>query len=131
MKRDQVESALLTGIKDQFTPKVIKAMVKTAQVRLRQVRQPDKLGLHVELKRLEHPIGNVVDTLTAVGKSDTLTARLRELEADKAAIAAQVACEPSAPRIFPDVEKRIRGLIASLERLPENPHRDDVTYRRK
>jgi hypothetical protein len=35
-----------------------------------------------------------------------------------------VACEPEPPQIYPDVEKRVRQLVQSLERLPEHPHRD-------
>lgn len=126
LKRETVESKLLEGIKAEFlAPGVIKELSNRVQARLRHIKRPDTAGLKTEMRRINAQIDNVVDSLTAVGRSDALTAKLRQLEADKAAIAAQIVYEPKPPEIVPDVAKRVRELIKSLENIPEHPYRDE------
>ncbi|MGH8194920.1 MAG: zinc ribbon domain-containing protein [Woeseiaceae bacterium] len=125
--RRKVESSLLEGIKQEFlAPGVIKELSKRVQSRLREMKQPDKGRLKRDLKLIERQIDNVVESLSTIGTSEALTAKLRQLEADKAALAAQMAVRPAPVQIVPDVAKHVRQVVNSLETLPENPHRDNA-----
>lgn len=127
LKRQQVESSLLDGIKQEYlAPGVIRELSKRVQARLREHKTPDKGRLQRDLRLVERQIDNVVESLSAVGTSEALTAKLRQLEADRASLKAQLAAKPAPPQIVPDVGKHVRKVIQTIESLPENPHRDDA-----
>ena len=70
----------------------------------------------------------VVETLVAVGKSDALTGRLRELEKQKRALAQKVSS--AVPfRLLPGAADRWRELVANLE--PLNPTPDEMEIARQ
>lgn len=94
------------------------------QARLRDIKGPDKGALQAGLERVEKQLEDVVGTLTEVGRSDALTAKLRALEDEKARIRGQLEAEPSPPRIVPNVEKAIRERIKELANLPRDPTAD-------
>lgn len=124
--RRKVESSLLEGIKREFlAPGVIREVSKQLQARLRQGKRPNKARLKRDLKLVERQIENVVDSLSTIGTSKALTAKLRQLEADRATLQAQIAAGPAPVQIVPDVGRHVRSVIETLESLPENPHRDD------
>ncbi len=100
---------------------VIKTMAKQVRTRLREVQRPDKRLLEAELEGLEKQIAYVVDSLlSAVGRSEALTAKLKDLEAAKARVAAQLSAEVVPPRIVPDVESALRERVQMLECLPRD-----------
>ena len=131
LRREIVEGRLLEGVKSEYlAPGVIKDIAKKVQAKLRKVKRPDQRVLKAKLGRLNNQITNVVETLTAVGKSEALTSKLRELEAEKDAIAARIISEPAMPRIVPNVQQTIRAQIKTLERLSANPYADETILER-
>ena len=116
---------MLEGIKREYlAPSVLKELSKQVQAALRQVKRPDTRRLKADIRQLDDQIKNVVDTLTAVGQSDALTAKLRQLEQDKAELLVRLASEKRPPTIVPNVTKLVRERIETLERLPESPYSD-------
>lgn len=95
-------------------------MARQVRARLRQMEQPDRSGLKAELVRLEKQISNVVDTLSAVGRSGALTTKLQQLESEKARIEATISAAAKPPRIVPNVEKVLRERITTLEQMPRD-----------
>ena len=75
--------------------------MKQVRSRLREQERPDKRTLKAELNRLDTQIGNVVDSLSDLGRSKALTAKLRDLEEVKTDIENQPAVEAE---IVPEVE---------------------------
>jgi site-specific DNA recombinase len=125
LKRGKVESTLLEGIKAELlAPEAIKEMAKHVRSLVRSAKKPDTKALEAELTLIERQIGDVIDMLTAVGKSDALTARLSELEARKTAIQDRISADPSRLEVVPDIGAKLGALIESLEKIPENPYRD-------
>src|SRR5690606_25183361 len=72
---------------------------------------------------VEKQLQNVVETLSEVGRSDALTAKLRQLEQEKVRVKAQLAADAPV-RMVPNVEKVIRDRIKMLEDLPRDPMTD-------
>jgi len=116
---------MLEGIKREYlAPSVLKELSKQVQAALRQMKRPDTRRLKANISQLDEQITNVVESLTAVGQSDALTAKLQQLEQDKAELLVQLASEKRPPTIVPDVTKLVRERIETLERLPESPYAD-------
>ncbi len=125
LKRETVESNMLEGIKREYlAPSVLKELSKQVQAALRQMKRPDTRRLKANISQLDAQITNVVETLTAVGQSDALTAKLLQLEQDKAELLVRLASEKRPPAIVPNVSKLVRERIETLERLPESPYAD-------
>lgn len=118
LARSQVESRLLEGIKREYlAPGVLRELTKRVQARLRELKTPDKGKLQRDLRLVERQIENVVESLSSLGMSEALTAKLRQLEADRAALKARIAANPAPPEIVPDVQKHVRSVIEGLERV--------------
>ncbi len=116
---------MLEGIKREYlAPNVLKELSRQVQAALRKAKQPDTRSLKEDIKQFDEQITNVVETLTAVGQSDALTTKLRQLEQDKAELLVQLASEKRPPAIVPNVTKLVRARIETLERLPESPYTD-------
>ena len=127
LARVKVEGSLLAGIKKELlSASAIKEMSKRVRSRLRQAKRPDIAGLKRDLKLTEKQIDNVVESLSNIGTSDALTARLRQLEHDKAAIISRLATDAEPVQMVPDVGKRMRQIVKTIENLPMNPQRDDA-----
>lgn len=125
LTRGKVEAKLLAGIKSEFqAPAFIKDLSKRVRARLRDQKTPNKANLGRDLKLIESQINNVVESLSAIGTSDALTARLRRLELDRAALLAQIAHKPAPVEFVPDVSKHVGRIVNQLEKLPEHPHCD-------
>lgn len=116
---------MLDGIKREYlAPRVLKELSRQVQAALRKMKQPDTRSLKADIKRIDAQITNVVETLAAVGQSDALTAKLRQLEQDKAERLVRLASEKRPPAIVPNVTKLVRERIETLESLPESPYAD-------
>ena len=109
LSRAKSETNLLAGIKAKVTaPAYVKAMSAAVRARLRQQEQgADKKLLASELSKVDRELGNAVDALVSLGKSAAVLARIRELEARKAGIEAQIRIVDKPPRIVPNVERMI------------------------
>ncbi|MEX2123167.1 MAG: hypothetical protein WD795_04700 [Woeseia sp.] len=126
LARGKVEVQLLDGIKREFlAPKVIRELSKRVRARLREVKRPDLAAIKRDLALIETQIVNVADTLASIGGSDALTTRLRQLEAEKAALVLKLTYKPEPVRLVPDIAKHVRSVVKSLEKLPEHPYRDE------
>ena len=121
VNRRKAEDRLLAGIKSELsTPKVIKEMARQVRARLRDMDRPDTAALKAELAGIERKIDNVVDTLSTVGRSEALTARLQKLESEKARIVADLSSSERPPRLVPNVERLLRARIDTIEQLPRD-----------
>ena len=129
LKRERLESALLQGIKAEFlAPGVVRELSKRVHAQLRQVKRPDMTGLKEELRSTDHQIGNVVDALADLGRSDALTAKLRKLEAKKAEIELKLSSQLAPAEIVPHLASRVRERIETLEHIPQSPYTNqDIT----
>jgi site-specific DNA recombinase len=127
LPKSRLEGRLLEGIKAEYlAPGVLRDLTRRVQAQLRQRKAPDLSKARAELKRAEAQIENVVDTLATVGKSAALVSRLRKLEARKAELSARLAQKAPSPQIVPNVETKVRQVIANLERVPKSPHTDET-----
>lgn len=125
LKRETVESNMLEGIKREYlAPSVLKELSKQVQAALRQMKRPDTRRLKADISQLNGQITNVVESLTAVGQSDALTVKLRQLERDKAELLMKLSSEKRPPAIVPNVAQIVRERIETLENLPESPYTD-------
>ncbi len=116
---------MLEGIKREYlAPSVLKELSRQVQAALRKAKQPDTRSLKKAIKQFDEQITNVVESLTAVGQSDALTDKLRQLERDKAELLVQLAAEKRPPTIVPNITQLVRERIETLERLPESPYAD-------
>jgi hypothetical protein len=86
----------------------------------------DKKLLAAEFAKVEREIGNAVDALVSLGKPAAVLARVRELEARKATLEAQIRMIEKPPRVVPHIERVVVARIEQLEeaaRLPEHGDR--------
>jgi hypothetical protein len=122
-----LRAALLAGIKAKVTaPAYIKSMASAVRAKLRDREQgADKNLLAAELAKVDRELQNAVDALISLGKSAAVLARVRDLEAKKATIEAQLRMIDKPPRIVPNVERMV---VARIERL-ENAARDSERAR--
>lgn len=128
LSRRKAETELLAGIKAKVTaPEYVKAMTAAVRVKLREREQgADKKLLAAELAKTEREIQNAVDALVSLGKSAAVLARVRELEARKAIVEAQIRMVDKPPRIVPNIERMVVARIERLEdaaRAPEGGER--------
>jgi site-specific DNA recombinase len=127
LSRRKAETELLAGIKATVTsPAYIKAMAADVRSKLREREQgTDKEMLAEELAKVERELGNAVDALVSLGKSAAVLARVRELEARKAALEAQMRIIDRPPQIVPNVERMIVARIERLEEAARDPDHGD------
>ena len=124
LPRTEVETTLLQGIKAQLlAPKVAKE--RERQIRLAS-RKPSGPDPKVELAAIDKQIADLADTIIAVGKSEVLTAKLRELEKQKRALAQQAPRVPALTTGAP-----ISGaLVTNLENLGKYARPDEMEIAR-
>jgi hypothetical protein len=120
IKREKAESALLSGIKAQLLdPDVVRDM--SAEIR-RRASAP-KRDLKKERLELDTKIQNAVDTLVELGRSDALTARLRDLEAKRDRLAELT---ESPARLVTGADEKWREIVSNLENLKDYALPDEV-----
>jgi site-specific DNA recombinase len=125
LPRGDVETTLLEGIKAQLAaPKVVRE--RERQIRL-AARKPSGPDPKVELAALDKQIADLADTIIAVGKSDVLTAKLRELEKQKRALAQQA---PRPAALLTGASDQWRELVTNLEHLGKYARPDEMELAR-
>jgi hypothetical protein len=72
--------------------------------------------LKAQLREIERQISDVVDTIVAVGKSDALTQRLKQLESQRKTLMRRA--EPAVSTMIPRFADRWSEIVSNLERLP-------------
>lgn len=124
LPRAEVESQLLAGIKAQLSnPKVVKDRTR----RIQAASQAPATNHQAELAALERQIADLADTIVAVGKSDGLTAKLRELEKQKRALAHQ---PPPVAVLMAGAADQWRDLVANLDQIGKYAQPDELELAR-
>jgi DNA invertase Pin-like site-specific DNA recombinase len=119
LPREETERELLRDITAQLLePKLVERRTRQIQ---KANRKPRTNGS--DLKALDKQIADVVDTLVAVGKSDALTAKLRELEKQRRALL-QATAQPA--RIVPGAADQWHELVSKLEHLHQYATPDEM-----
>ena len=137
LPRSKIESKLLAGIKEQLlAPSVLAEVKKRAKTRLREIIRKkvpvERLrSLQARLRTLDKNINDIADTIIDVGKSNTLTERLAELEKKKAKAQvelARVSDDYSKITVMPlNVGRSWRRIVSDLEHLAQSPEIDRET----
>jgi hypothetical protein len=125
LQRAEVETTLLQGIKAQLSaPKVVKERERPIRLAARRPSGPDP---KVELAAIDKQIADLADTIIAVGRSEVLTAKLRELEKHKRALAQQA---PRVTAVTAGAADQWRELVANLENLSKYARPDEMEIAR-
>ncbi len=77
----------------------------------------------------ERELGNAVDALVSLGKSAAVLARVRDLEARKVTLEAQMRAIDKPPQLVPNVERMIAARIERLENAARDSERVRVEAR--
>ena len=116
IKKGDVEQKLLSGIKEQLLdPKFSKAMAR--EIRKRAWARPKAISHASELKKLDRQINDLAETICEVGRSDILTAKLRELEERRERLVSQVSSTASVNKIVTGASDKWREIVSNLENL--------------
>jgi hypothetical protein len=123
IRKDVIESRLLADLKRQFLdPEFVKAIAK--QVRAQKLSDTsnscDSEARRVELDR---QISDIAQTICEVGRSDILTAKLKELEAERQQVGA---AQPAAFLTAGTSVQAWTKIVANLENLHKYAMPDEV-----
>jgi hypothetical protein len=121
LPRAEVETTLLAGIKAQLlAPKVAKERARQVQA---MAQKPAHVDRKAELAALDRQIADLADTIIVVGKSDGLTAKLRELEKQKRALGQQA---PPVSVLMTGAADQWRELVTNIEGLAKHAKPDEL-----
>ena len=125
IRKDRVESALLGDIKRQLlAPDFMKEITKRIRAEARKPAAERKPAS--DLKKLDRQINDLAETICEVGRSDILTAKLKELEAERQKLNAQVSSSPATSKFLPGAAEKWREIVTNLENLNKYARQDEV-----
>jgi len=127
LRRDKIEDLLLTDIKRQLlAPDFVQEI--TRRIRAEARKRATSHGSDVDEKSrrqdLDRKIKDLAETICEVGRSDILTAKLEELEAERRSLNAQISTTTSSSKLLPGVTDIWREVVENLENLNKvaRPH---------
>ncbi len=125
IKKGDVEQKLLSGIKEQLLdPKFVKEV--TRRIRASARRTPPKPTLASDIKKLDRQISDLAETICEVGRSNILTAKLRDLEEQRERLASQVSSVASATKMVTGAPDKWREIVSNLEDLRHYATPDEI-----
>ncbi len=129
IRKDVIEIELLADIKRQLlAPEFAKEMAR--EIRKRVDDRPPSTTKK-DIAKLDRQIQNVVDSLTAAGQSDALTAKLRDLEERKYQLTGNL--EKAAPAMFltTGAQDKWHEIVSNLENIHKYAKPDEVEIARE
>ncbi len=116
----------MTDIKRQLlAPDFVKEITKRIRAEARKQSAPTvKADPSARRRALDRPINDLAEAICAGGRSDKLTAKLKELEAERRTLNAQVSSMTSSTKLLPGATDKWREVVENLENLNKvaKPH---------
>ncbi len=132
LKRTNVEHNFLVGIKSQLLdPTVIKEITRRIQAETRKNSPRSATDIERKLKELDRQINDLAETICEVGRSDIVTAKLKELEAERRSLNAQVSSVASAAKLLPGATDKWREIVVDLENPNKVAQPDEMDTARR
>ncbi len=129
IRKDVIEIELLADIKRQLlAPEFAKEMAR--EIRKRVDDRPPSTTKK-DIAKLDRQIQNVVDSLTAAGQSDALTAKLRDLEERKATLASDLEQISTPVDLCSGAQDKWREIVSNLENIHKYAKPDEVEIARE
>jgi hypothetical protein len=126
IKRANVEDKLLRGIKEQLLePAFVKAVTKRIRAEARK-GVASNIDVTHRVKKLDHQIRDLAETICEVGRSDILTAKLRELEAERQRLDTQISRASSPAKLLPGAADKWREIVSNLGNLKNYATHDEI-----
>ena len=125
IKKGDVEQKLLSGIKEQLLdPKFSRAMAQ--EIRRRMRSKPRRGATKADIQKVDRQINDLAETICEVGRSDILTAKLRDLEGQRERLASQLSSSPGATKIVTGAQDKWCEIVSNLENLRNYATPDEI-----
>ena len=128
IRKDVVEVELLADIKEQLLdPDFVKKVTKQIQHECR--KQPKKSTSVAEIRKLDQQIKDLAETICDVGRSDILSAKLKDLEERREELASQLSATPT--KMVAGAADQWKKVVSNLENLHKYARPDEVETARE
>ena len=97
-------------------PKFVKEVTKRIQAEARKPRTAKRRST-ADLKKLDRQINDLAETICEVGRSDILTAKLRDLEERRQELASQISTTSRSSKIVTGADDKWREIVGNFEDL--------------
>jgi len=129
IRKDVVEVELFADIKEQLLdPGFVKKVTKQIQSEFRQ--KPAKTTAASDIRNLDRQISDLAETICDVGRSDILTAKLKELEERREKLASQLSSS-SPTKMVAGAADQWKKVVSNLENLHKYARPDEVETARE
>ena len=130
IRKDVIEIELLADIKRQLLePGFAKEMER--EIRKRVHAHEPQPSTKKDIAKFDRQINDLAETICEVGRSDILTAKLRDLEERKATLASYLANVESTTHLTVGAQDKWREIVSNLENIHKYAQPDEVETARE
>ena len=128
LRREKIEDLLLTDIKRQLlAPDFVKEITKRIRAEAQKgshASDPSNQTVRAAHRRIDRQINDLAETICEVGRSDILTAKLKELEAERRSLREPVSSLTTTAKLLPGATEKWREVVENLGNLNKvaKPH---------
>ncbi len=128
IKRADCEERLLSGIKEQLLdPAFAKEATRRVRAEARKQSAPTvKADPSARRRALDRQINDLAETICEGGRADILTAKLKELEAERHSLNAQISIAPSRSKLLPGAADKWSEIVSNLGDLRHYARPDEM-----